>query len=311
MAAPNDKNTPPPLARFPIGTIPGEDILHGTTIIPLQVPDTTVADKVIPLPGNSMIWATSKDGPGPVGNYNDFVNPASAITLIAGFGGNDPDPTMTARPNGGSATLPKILGDSAYITVTERTSDEFRGIPEGDSGMSKDKSAVILKADDIRAVSRRGIKLVTGPGGPEGLDSTQKVMNEVFGVEIIAGGKDHTEKGEPYLQPMVKGIKLQKALRKLNDNVKRLNSQVTQMNKLMIQLAGALSKVQYYGANAGGPVVSTAPELALIGTFINATLTNVITPELAALAKELTFYDLNYIEKSGNDSFLSKLNKVN
>ena len=177
--------------------------------------------------------------------------------------------------------------------------------------MSQNKSAVILKADDLRAVSRRGIKLVTSPGGPEGLDSTMENMNEVFGVDIISGGKDHIEQGEDYLQPMVKGLKLQKSMREISKSLKKLNSNMMEIHNKLLELTGIVAKSVSYGSNAGGPVVCKDPAGAVEAANISAYIIQMITPELTSLAKELNNFETNFVEKGGSDSFLSKLNNVN
>lgn len=300
-----------PKARILPGTLPGEDILNGSSISPLAIPDLTTADKTIPLKGNSLIWGTEKDGPGPIGDTSTFEHNKSAIHLVAGLGGRNVDSSTAIRLNNGSATLPGKVGDSATVTVTESTSDEFRGIPEGEQGMSENKSAVILKGDDIRSVSRRGTKIITGPGGPEGIDSTLEQMNEVFGVDIIAAGRDHTEKGEKYLQPMVKGLKLQKAMRQMNKNIKQLNANVMMLHNVVHQMTSILATSTYYGANAGGPVTCVSPTTMEAARFLNGLITQLITPDLRALAEEINHFETNFIEKSGNESFLSKLNNVN
>lgn len=81
---------------------------------------------------------------------------------------------------------PDFLNDAARIHISQFTNvDENFILPAGKTGFSKEQSAIGIKADGIRLISRTGaIKLVAGH---DKKDSNGLNGNTIKGVELIAG----------------------------------------------------------------------------------------------------------------------------
>jgi len=157
-----------------------------------------------------------------------------SIDIVAGLGGHSPseyveeradiaatDTTAGKKTKRGyvqvsMATNPNFFKDAARIYISQKTDvDKNFGIAElkGKSneknarGPYSGKSAVALKADNIRLIGRESLRLVTGTdksnsqGGP--------IDGEKVGIELIANN-DHTT-----LQPMVLGDNLAAGLRRV------------------------------------------------------------------------------------------------
>ena len=107
--------------------------------------------------------------------------------------------------------------DAARIYISQKTSiDRNFGLVPGRVGNYNGqlaRSAVGIKADNIRIIGRNGIKLVTKTDDTTSRDGD---VNETRGIDIIAGNNDAD------LQPMVKGKNLNDFLILLTDDVRKI-----------------------------------------------------------------------------------------
>ena len=159
-----------------------------------------------------------------------------AIDIVAGLGG--PEPTEIIRDSNGKLvfnkttgeqeladTHPNFLMDAARIYISQRTNvDKNFGIGPWAQGKKTEdeindpenigkygaKSAVVVKADNIRVVGRESLKLVTGT---DAKNSQGGDVGGKHGIEIVAMNNLET------LQPMVLGDNLQLALITIIDNI--------------------------------------------------------------------------------------------
>lgn len=137
---------------------------------------------------------------------------AAKIDLIAGLSG------VTAKetnPQGEKvATDPNTSLDAARIYITQQAKDidseEYFHLADGKVGKVINESAIVIKADSVRLIGRRGIKIVTGSDKYSG-GSGFWVGDDIPGIDLIAGNNDKD------LQPMVKGNDLQKAILALHE----------------------------------------------------------------------------------------------
>ena len=96
---------------------------------------------------------------------------ASSIDIVVGR-----NPTSTVPVD------PSFSSDAARIYISQKSDiDEYFGIAEG-RGNAKTKSAIAIKADALRFISREGIKLVTGTDkkNSQGIDIASAQTNMVF-----------------------------------------------------------------------------------------------------------------------------------
>ena len=181
---------------------------------------------------------------------------SGAIDLVVGLQGWNPSEKGTFDNRGryiagladksfGSMNNDKP-GDAARIYISQRADiDDYFDICEGGVGYSVADSAIGIKADSVRIMSRKGIKLVTGKG-PPGRNSLNGKLNVTWGIDLIAGNRDLvTGKtpdiyGEPqqiqYLQPIPKGYNLEEALKSMHTRIQRLNSVVQGICKGVLYL---------------------------------------------------------------------------
>jgi len=161
----------------------------------------------------------------PAGGMLQAETQAGAIDIVVGRMGHA---VRECGKNGEDLwTDPIFSGDAARIYICQKTAIDanFRlaagkiGSPgfEGDGKKVQEPSAesgIAVKADQVRIIARRGIKLVT-MGKQEPTSHTDKPPRSLQGIDIIAGnittGKIHS------IQPMVKGDNLKFALTKLTE----------------------------------------------------------------------------------------------
>ena len=147
------------------------------------------------------------------------------ISLVAGRMGqhasdlNSSGEQLYAEPNHRS--------DAAFIYISQKTDvDENLKLVDGKIGTCEAKSAIAIKADNLRFVSRQGIKLVTGTD--DDLSNSCPSI-ATYGIDIIAGNNDDD------LQPIVKGENLLDYLKDMKAEVSKLNGALTGFIKLQME----------------------------------------------------------------------------
>jgi len=163
------------------------------------------------------------------------------------------------RPiNSETITNPNFISDAARVYIAQRTDiDKNMGLNPGRVGMSVSRSAVGIKADDVRIVARRGIKLVTGTDQKNSRD--QKVRT-ILGIDLIAGNDADglnvlqypppNIRFRPRLQPIPLGLNTVDALTDITDRIQELGSIVNWMLVHMGTVNTAL---------AASPIPAAAP----------------------------------------------------
>ena len=251
-----------------------------------------------------------------------------AIDLVVGLQGWAPgeggrvDPkTKTwiasrADKNFGSMSNDKP-GDAARIYISQRANiDEYFDICEGDVGQSVADSAIGMKADSIRIMARKGIKLVTGKN-PPGRNSMGGKIKVIYGIDLIAGNRDEdtgkklpTEGPRaPVLQPIPKGDNLAEALEYMTERVEGLNNMMSSMLFDLQKLVQVVMEPRV-GANAGGPVTATLT--VGIGTCTTI-LTNIqrFSADLSLQRQGLQSFKIDYLSNAGQNYINSRYNRTN
>lgn len=191
--------------------------------------------------------------------------------------------------------------DAARITVSQTTNvDTNFNISNRNSFPSDADSAVAAKADHIRMVGRKSLRLITGT---DKYDSNGNLISKLQGIELVAGNDDKD------LQSLVKGENLVEYLNKLEDRIRIHNSELVFIYSMLTSLLTSLNTHTHISSPTGGP---TSPSIEL------ATTLPVICSQLAlhtvdrqnevvksAVQKE------TYLKPYGSKNIRSRLNKVN
>ena len=146
---------------------------------------------------NNCYIVMGRDRPGHMGTgYGGLGDTgAGSIDFVVGRPGND-----------SNYVNPSFEHDSARIHVSQKTDvDRNFNLARG-TDYSSSESAIGIKADAIRLVGRRSVKIVAGAGSD--------VQN--YGIDVIANNDD----GD--LQPMVKGDNLVQAMNQLIEDTNSL-----------------------------------------------------------------------------------------
>ena len=208
-------------------------------------------------------------------------------------------------------------GDAARIYISQRANiDEYFDICEGGVGQSVAESAIGMKADSVRIMARKGIKLVTGKN-PPGRNSMGGKIRTVYGIDLIAGNRDEDTglklptEGQrlPILQPIPKGDNLADALEQMMKQTENLNNM---MSSLLMNLQ-SLTRVAMeprVGANAGGPV--TAQLTAGMSSCIKI-MSDIqrYSFDLNTQRKSMNTFKIDYLNISGARYINSLHNRMN
>ena len=170
----------------------------------------------------------------------------SSIDLVVG-----PMAGSKTGPKDGIKVDPNFFVDAARIYISQKADiDEYFGLAEGHVGSVKTRSAIGIKADALRLISREGgIKLVTGKGNVSGFetggeknsnggkikvyngieliggnDTEDEYLTNFFGINISTSFQIPGSKKVSRLQPMVKGDNLIECLEEVLDSISELNS---------------------------------------------------------------------------------------
>ncbi len=259
---------------------------------------------------------------------------AGAIDIVAGLQGWNPAEggelsadgrwiKGVADRNFGTQGNP---GDAARIYISQRADiDDYFDICDGSVGRSFSDSAIAMKADEIRILSRKGIKLVTQKN-PPGRNSLDGQIGVVYGIDLIAGNRDvktgleGLSKGNPeygskrtlaYLQPIPKGDNLEEYLKKLHTNVQLLNSCVSGLLLTMPKLtSAALTPKTVIGPLSAGSIASPGPS-----DILNVTSYEILAQkQFAKLNKarlDMLAYEIDYLHEAGAIYINSRHNRTN
>jgi len=147
-------------------------------------------------------------------------------------------------PKSGWLVNPSFEADAARVYISQLTEiDKHMGLAAGVSGNQEGapRSAVAVKADDVRLVARNSLKIVTGrmkgkDGAAEKLSTGGENPQRAPTIELIAGNYTEVNKSWggiyntpdriPYLQRAVKGDNLCRAMYDLNTIVGQIWSAV-------------------------------------------------------------------------------------
>ena len=212
-----------------------------------------------------------------------------------------------------------LPGDAARIYISQRADvDDYFDICTGNVGRSIADSAIAMKADSIRIMSRKGIKLVTGKN-PPGRSSLDGKITETFGIDLIAGNRDINrgklaklldDNDVDYLQPIPKGDNLAEALTEMVDRTSRLNYI---LQNVFMFLVPAITELQLprVGFDAmGTPVTTFIPTGGIALSTLAASIQNATT-QLGIQRKSLDLLKVDFLTPKGAVYINSRYNRTN
>tara|TARA_R100000152_G_C6780373_1_gene213052 strand:+ start:165 stop:1160 length:996 start_codon:yes stop_codon:yes gene_type:complete len=222
---------------------------------------------------------------------------ASALDLVVGLGSAELTSNMTEP-----AWVDRNFdADAARIYISQKTDvDNNFFLATGSVGNAVAKSAVAVKADNVRIIAREGIKLITrtdeknSQGGP---------VTSCVGIDLIAGNDDQD------LQPLVKGKSLAKTLKALADTVSALSGVVFGLVTYQNQINKYVQSHTHVG-NKGAP---TSPSTDLL-TGIPKPYSDLVRKtqmDCTKLKEKVGNFKLNHCENTGADWFNSQWNNTN
>lgn len=220
---------------------------------------------------------------------------ASMIDIVCGRMAHEPVDNVWVDPD--------FHKDSARIYISQKTDvDKNFGLVKGNVGMSLAKSAIALKADSIRMISREGMKIVTGVSDTNSQGADISAVK--YGIDIIANNDDKD------LQPIPKGDNLVKAMLRLTHHVHKLNGIVEGLLIEQDKLNKAL-KDHWHISTHPGARTSASPEVHLVAS---ATINRHFQKTKTSLRNHRTNlknFEKNYLSNEGSGWINSRYNKVN
>ena len=185
--------------------------------------------------------------------------------------------------------------DSARIYISQGAKnidgEEYFHLAEGKVGYPENDSSMVVKADSLRLVGRKGIKLVTSGDNYSG-GVGQLISGVIQGVDIIAGNNDAD------LQPMTKADNLIKVLDNLVELTSDVQNSTAFLYELLVAVLGAFIAPNYVSVMKLNNVLKRLP---------------IEIKNLAEQDKNFVKHKFNYSKRNpiGAWRFDSKFNNVN
>jgi hypothetical protein len=232
---------------------------------------------------------------------------ASSIDIVAGYQGVN---AISSLDDGEKVYIdPDFFKDAARIYISQKTDiDENFALAPGSLGspglldsQKTPKSAIGLKADQIRVVAREGIKLVTGT------DTKNSQGGKVFsfgGIDLIAGNNDDD------LQPIVKGENLVQALNRIVNHMNKLSGIVDAFCTHQKAFNAAVSDHVHISPFQAQPTLPSQPvQFSGKSTAIN--LQSQVLRSLSNFKTNFANFQLSYLEQAGERYINSRFNNTN
>lgn len=222
-----------------------------------------------------------------------------AIDIVVGKGAGK---QLYDEKGGKNSVDPDFIRDPARIYLSQKTDiDAAFNLVDGSYGEAKTKSAIALKADNIRLVSRENTKIIAGI---DKINSQGGDRRAYYGIELIANNDDSD------LQPLVKGENLVEALTEINKQVNDLAGIVETLIRNQTIINSAIMAHTHISATPGTPV---APSIELAPTIIAASAEITSKSYTGVILHKINsaFLKINYLAKYGQKYINSRFNKVN
>ena len=198
---------------------------------------------------------------------------------------------------------PDLRRDAARIFISQKTDiDEYFKLADGLVGNAVAKSAIAIKADNVRLISREGMKLVTGT---DPMNSQGGSVMSVGGIDLIAGNNDKD------MQPFVKGDNLTDCLQEVITKISQLDGTLINFINYQLRFNFSVMNHYHYSPFFGIPTsmdIDIMPQEGL-GQIIKM-LTNTV-PALVNHKMNLKTLGHNYLKLTGKKYINSRYNSTN
>ena len=178
---------------------------------------------------------------------------------------------------------PMFHSDAARVYITQKAEDidQYFGLKPSGGPTSRMKSAVAMKADQIRIIGREKVRIHCGRGNWDGFEKGIGETNSLGG--RLQGQVIELQVGNQELHPMVLGNKLVKYLKEKNKKQKKVYEMMNGMNLNLMVLNGIVSGIP-------GAAVLLGPFMQKSGTYFLETILstlNTYMSEMNALDNDL------------------------
>ena len=178
---------------------------------------------------------------------------------------------------------PMFHSDAARVYITQKAEDidRYFGLKPSKGPTSRMKSAVAMKADQIRIIGREKVRIYCGRGTFDGFEKGIGETNSLGG--RLQGQVIELQVGNQELHPMVLGNKLVKYLKEKNKKQKKVYEMMNGMNLNLMVLNGIVSGIP-------GAAVLLGPFMQKNGTYFLETILstlNTYMSEMNALDNDL------------------------
>ena len=256
----------------------------------------------------------------PAGSISGNINStqAGSIDIVVGRMGN----AVRQCLSNGQATFtdPIFSADAARIYISQKTSVDKNfnlaagklGSPglEGDGKTVQEPSAesgIAVKADQLRFIARRSIKLVT-MGTQEPLSHTDNPPRSVQGVNIIAG--NYTKGKDFNVQPLVKGKNLQDAISTIADILEQLVGIGHWILTTQDEINSALADHTHFWGD-GNQLTSKSEPLCEVSKITVDSHTVTSFPDYETVMEVVAKLRSDYLLESGDKYINSRWNYLN
>ena len=249
---------------------------------------------------------------------------AGAIDIVVGLQGWDPVHGQVVEKNFGSMGNGNT-GDAARIYISQRADiDRYFDICDGSMGPSRAMSAIGIKADSVRIMGRKGIKIVTGQA-PQQKTSLNGKLPAQFGIDLIAGNRDNVPavgksdvviggkaltQSQPYLQPIPKGLNLRDCIETTVEAITELNALLTDFIGRQMIINCALAGSPITGTAGPIPVAALSTSIPRVADGTIKQISNVFA-DLIKQQANLVLMKENYLKPTGAIYINSRYNRTN
>ena len=178
------------------------------------------------------------------GNGGDGMTQCGMIDLVAGRGqliiadneNNNKDPL-----NRVSFVGPMFHSDAARVYITQKAEDidQYFGLKPSGGAHAINKSAVAVKADQVRLIGREKVRIYCGRGNWDGFETGIGETNSLG--ERLKGQVIELQVGDQELHPMVLGDKLVDYLKAQQEINRKVYKQLLEMNIHLTTINAAVS----------------------------------------------------------------------
>lgn len=198
---------------------------------------------------------------------------------------------------------PNFMFDSSYIYLSQRSDiDSYLQLTDGKVGKSTDKSCVAIKADDVRIVGERGIKLVTTRYKE---DSRRQQSVSLKGIDLIAGNDSKD------LQGIVKGDNTKAAFTELTKILNEIIGMITSLAMYQMKANAAIAEHEHM---TNVPAEPTLPQKTVISVTCNGAnqyFNDRVIEKGKTVSKRISDFKNSYLDVFGEKYISSRYNHTN